>query len=106
MRDKLFFEKTEPSFRIANSPGEVMFVIDKDGCHVPYGVSVDESAKAVIEALDAHIKNIVNPLKQQRDELLNVLIEVDEALYCASEWEVPIMLPTRVKEVIAKAKGE
>lgn len=40
------------------------------------------------------------------DELLSVLEEVDEALYCASEWEVPIMLPTRVKEAIAKAKGE
>jgi hypothetical protein len=42
----------------------------------------------------------------QRDELLAILEEVDEALYCASEWEVPIMLPTRVKEAIAKAKGE
>ena len=48
----------------------------------------------------------LSQVKKQRDELLNVLIEVDEALYCASEWEVPIMLPTRVKEAIAKAKGE
>ena len=48
----------------------------------------------------------VRALKAQRDELLNVLIEVDEALYCASEWEVPIMLPERVKKVIAKAKEE
>ena len=40
------------------------------------------------------------------DELVKVLEEVDEALYCASEWIVPIMLPTRVKEAIAKAKGE
>ena len=40
------------------------------------------------------------------DELVEVLEEVDEALYCASEWEVPIMLPTRVKEIIAKAKEE
>ena len=39
-------------------------------------------------------------------EMLSVLEEVAEALYCASEWEVPIMLPTRVKEAIAKAKGE
>ena len=94
------------NIRFLKYTGEVVFYIDKNGCHVPDGVSVDESAKAVIEALDAHIKNLVNPLKQQRDELLNILIEVDEALYCASEWEVPIMLPTKVKEAIAKAKGE
>ena len=40
------------------------------------------------------------------DELVKVLEEVDEALYCASEWIVPIMLPTRVKEAIAKAKEQ
>ena len=40
------------------------------------------------------------------DDLVKVLEEVDEALYCASEWIVPIMLPTRVKEAIAKAKGQ
>ena len=40
------------------------------------------------------------------DDLVKVLEEVDEALYCASEWIVPIMLPTRVKEAIAKAKGK
>ena len=40
------------------------------------------------------------------DDLVKVLEEVDEALYCASEWIVPIMLPTRVKEAIAKAKEQ
>lgn len=55
---------------------------------------------------NAAIRNKLDKVETQRDELLNVLIEVDEALYCASEWEVPIMLPTRVKEAIAKAKGE
>ena len=103
MRDKLFFEKTEPSFRIANSPGEVMFVIDKDGCHVPYGVSVDESAKAVIEALDAHIKNIVNPLKQQRDELLEALENWINALDEPSAW---MECRDNAKKAIAKAKEE
>jgi len=52
------------------------------------------------------LRNRLDAAETQRDELLNVLIEVDEALYCASEWEIPIMLPTRVKEAIAKAKGE
>ena len=106
MDGKLNFAQIEPSIRFMQPAGKVVFVIDKNGCHVPEGVSVDESAEAVINALDTHIKSIVEPLKQQRDELLAVLEEVDEGIYCASAWEVPIMLPTRIKQAIAKAKGE
>lgn len=40
------------------------------------------------------------------DELVEVLAEVDEALYGVRAIEIPFMLPTRVREAIAKVKGE
>lgn len=57
------------NIRFMKPAGDVVFVIDKDGCHVPEGISVDESAKAVIEALDSHIKNLVNPLETNNKAL-------------------------------------
>lgn len=49
--------------------GKSIFIINKDGCYVPEGVSVDESAKAVIDALDIYIKQIVEPLEKENAEL-------------------------------------
>ena len=69
---------------------------------------IDEMAKTVNTKL-AEIQQKAEMLEYKAKlvgELVKVLEEVDEAFYCASEWEVPIMLPTRVKEAIAKAKGE
>ena len=46
-----------------------IFIINKDGCHVPDGVSADEAAQVVIEHLDDHIKRIVESLKKENAEL-------------------------------------
>jgi hypothetical protein len=95
------------SFRFIKPAGEVVFYIDKDGCHVPDGISVDESAKAVIEALDEHIKNIVNPLKQQRDELLAALIEARSLLEESEQcYENQMFKNSQINAAIRKAKGE
>ena len=40
------------------------------------------------------------------DELLEVLEGASEVIDYIDEWNVPIRLSTRIKEVIAKAKGE
>ena len=40
------------------------------------------------------------------DELLEVLEGASEVIDYIDEWNVPIRLSTRIKEVIAKTKGE
>ena len=45
-------------------------------------------------------------VKAQRDELLEALEMCDEAMSYMSEYDIPLCLPYRVKEAIAKAKGE
>ena len=45
-------------------------------------------------------------LKEQIDELVEVLEGASEVIDYIDEWNVPIRLSTRIKEVIAKAKGE
>jgi hypothetical protein len=44
-------------------------------------------------------------LKKQRDELLATLKKCDEAMEYMSEHVVPLTLPERVKEAIAKAEA-
>ena len=94
--------------------GKPIFIINKEGCHVPEGVSVDEASQGVIDALDDHIKCIVKDLTIQRDELLYVLEDVDEFLNFA--WRDIEMnnysfykLEDDIRKVqiqIAKVKGE
>ena len=92
------------NIRFIKPAGEVVFYIDKNGCHVPEGVSTDESAKIVIGHLDAHIKNIVNPLKQQRDELLAALLLAKDMML-ANNLYLPFTLEV-IDDAIGKAKGE
>ena len=60
--------------------GKPIFIINKEGCHIPDDVTVDEASQGVIDALDDHIKRMVKDLTIQRDDLLYVLEDVDEFL--------------------------
>ena len=55
--------------RFLSSDGKPVFIINKDGCHVPEGVSADEAAQVVIEHLNDHIKMFVEPLEKENAEL-------------------------------------
>ena len=57
------------SIQFCDDSSKPVFIIDKDGCHVPEGVSADEATQVVIEHLDNHIKRIVDPLKKENAEL-------------------------------------
>ena len=61
--------KSSSSFQFCNDSSEVVFMINKDGCHVPDGVSADEAAQVVIERLNDHIKNLVKPLEKENAQL-------------------------------------
>ena len=55
--------------RFLSSDGKPVFIINKDGCHVPEGVSADEAAQVVIKRLNDHIQNLVKPLEKENAEL-------------------------------------
>ena len=57
-----------------------VFIIDKNGCHVPEGVSADEAAQVVIKHLDDHIKRIIEPLEKENAQLKANNVELVEAL--------------------------
>ena len=90
-----------------------VFRITRDGCQVPEGVSVDEAAQGVIDALDIHIKNLVDPYKEQRKEMLKALESVVD--YYASQGTGRVfnlgygndnILEQNLLSVITKARGE
>ena len=71
----------EPSsIWFCNGASKPVFIINKDGCHVPEGVSADEAAQVVIKNLDDHIKRIVESLKKENAELKANNVELVEAL--------------------------
>ena len=77
-----------------------VFKIDIHGCYVPEGVSIDEAAAGVIDALDMYIKNLVDPYKEQRKELLEELERLrDINTFNGYDTEI-------TDAVIAKARGE
>ena len=61
-----------------NSEYREMFRIDSNGCHVPEGVSIDEAAAGVIDALDEYIKNMNKTLIDDRNVLLEELERLRE----------------------------
>ena len=65
----LFNFKPSSSIQFCDGSSKVVFLINKDGCHVPLGVSADEAAQVVIEHLDDHIKRIVESLKKENAQL-------------------------------------
>ena len=68
------------SFKFCNNSSEVVFMINKDGCHVPDGFSADEAAQVVIERLNDHIQNLVKPLEKENAELKANNVELAKAL--------------------------
>ena len=71
--------------------GKLIFIIDKEGCHVPDGITVDEASQGVIDALDEHIQNLIKPLKKENAELKSKIAggirvyahqEFDDAWWC------------------------
>jgi hypothetical protein len=80
--------------------------VDSEESTKPFNLEATTKIANDALAQNTELRKKLGEVEKQRDELLAILEEVDEALYCASEWEVPIMLPTRVKEAITKAKGE
>ena len=64
------------SFQFCNDSSEVVFMINKDGCHVPDGVNADEAAQVVIKHLNDHIKRIVESLKKENAELKAKIAEL------------------------------
>ena len=67
----------EPSsIQFCDDSSKVVFMINKDGCHVPEGVSADEAAQVVIKNLDDHIKRIVESLKKENAELKAKIAEL------------------------------
>ena len=86
-------------FMMTNGVDEAMR-ITKDGVWVNPSLTVDEAANAVIEALDKHIKALVEREKAQRDELLEACEMMISDAYSMSEAMEAMHL------AIAKAKGE
>ena len=66
------------SIQFCDDLNKVVFMINKDGCHVPEGVSADEAAQVVIERLNDHIQNLVKPLEKENAELKAKLRGSDE----------------------------
>ena len=100
MNDLTTFTPTNTFFIFQNSEYREMFRIDSNGCHVPDGVTVDEASQSVIDALDIHIKNLVDPYKEQRKELLEELERLrDINTFNGYNTEI-------TDAVIAKARGE
>ena len=56
--------------------GKPVFIINKEGCHIPDDVIVDEASQGVIDALDDHIKRIVESLKKENSELKAKIAEL------------------------------
>ena len=90
-----------------------VFKIDIHGSYVPEGVSIDEAAAGVIDALDMYIKNLVDPYKEQRKEMLKALESVVD--YYASQGTGRVfnlgygndnILEQNLLSVITKARGE
>ena len=50
--------------------------------------------------------NYIEQLKRDKDELIKILKECDEAMEYISEWNLPINLPNKVKEVIKKFESK
>ena len=65
----LFNFKPSSSIQFCDGSSKVVFLINKDGCHVPLGVSADEAAQVVIKRLDDHIKNLVKSLEKENAQL-------------------------------------
>ena len=61
--------KMHSETRFLSSDGKAVFIINKDGCHVPEGVSTDEAAQIVIERLNDHIKRFTETLEKENAEL-------------------------------------
>ena len=66
------------SIQFCDDSSKPVFIIDKNGCHVPEGVSADEAAQVVIGYLDDHIKRIVESLKKENTELKAKIAEDKE----------------------------
>ena len=87
--------------------GKSVFIINKEGCHIPDDVTVDEAAQGVIDALDEHIKSLVKDLTIQRDDLLSVLEDVDEFLNFAwRDIEMNEYSFTLLEDVIRKVQSQ
>lgn len=85
------------SFQFHDGSKEVMR-ITSSGVTVPPDVSVDEASKAVLAALDGHIKQVVS----ERDAVLRQALE---ALDSMSEWEIGdggVNAIAAIKEVLNK----
>ena len=113
MNDLTTFTPTNTFFIFQNSEYREMFRIDSNGCHVPDGVTVDEASQGVIDALDMYIKNLVDPYKEQRKEMLKALESVVD--YYASQGTGRVfnlgygndnILEQNLLSVITKARGE
>ena len=87
--------------------GKPIFIINKEGCHVPEGVSVDEASQGVINALDDHIKSLAKDLTIQRDELLSVLGDVNEFLNFAwRDIQMNDYSFTLLEDIICKVQSQ
>ena len=86
--------------------GKPIFIINKEGCHIPDDVTVDEASQGVIDALDDHIKRIVKDLTIQRDELLEACVSMVVDGWCMCGSEGLSETQNKVLLAIAKAKGE
>ena len=64
------------SFQVCDDESRVVFLIDKDGCHVPDGVSADEASQVVIKHLNDHIKRFFEPLEKENAELKAKIAEL------------------------------
>ena len=64
------------SIQFCDDSSEVVFMINKDGCHVPEGFSADEAAQVVIERLNYHIQRLVKPLQKENAELKAKIAEL------------------------------
>ena len=64
------------SIQFCDDLNKVVFMINKDGCHVPEGVSADEAAQVVIKHLNDHIKRFFEPLEKENAELKAKIAEL------------------------------
>jgi hypothetical protein len=82
-----------------NDTKDRALITEQDGYTVIYAQTTQHSAAH--DSMEANIKLIA-----AAPDLLEVLEACHEAMAYMSEYDIPINLPDRVAETIAKAKGE
>ena len=113
MRELTTFAPTNNTFVFYEKNGSrEVFKIDIRGCYVPEGVSIDDAAAGVIDALDKYIKNMNKTLIDDRNKLLKALEDLyqySDAIVCYASTmgeHEPNRIAYNAKQIIDKIKGQ